>query len=118
MDAAGLFDPAASGQLMILKNLEMQYRASGLHLKITLDLKQPVSPESLQNAIHDLGLNGITASKPPGHESFTQPKTRLVAPDGQVEREWHEFVGPAEIGLAIRGILGEPFYPGMEQDRP
>jgi hypothetical protein len=118
MDAAGLFDPAALGQLMILKNLEMQYRASGLHLKITLDLKQPASPESMQNAIQDLGLNGIAASKPVGHESFTQPKTRLVAPAGQVEREWHEFVGPAEIGLAIRGILGEPFYAGMEQDRP
>jgi hypothetical protein len=34
LDAAGLFDPVAASQLMILKNLEMQFRASGLRLKI------------------------------------------------------------------------------------
>ena len=116
LDAAGLLDPVAASQLMILKNLEMQFRANGLRLKITLNLKQPASPESLQNAIRDLGLSGITASKTPDHESLAQPTTRLVAPGGKTVREWHETIGPADIGLAVRRILGDPHYSGMESE--
>jgi len=89
---------------MILKNLYMQFRASGLQLRITLNLKQPNSPESLQNAIRDLGLSEIKASQSPDHEFIAQAKTRLVAPNGISVREWHDFVGPTEIDLAVRGI--------------
>jgi hypothetical protein len=114
MDTAGLFDPAAAGQLMILKNLYTQFRASGLRLKITLSLRHPNSSESLENAIRDLDLSGIKASSPLDHESPSLTKTRLVAPDGTTVREWHEFLGPAEIGLAVRSVLGEPLYSLME----
>jgi hypothetical protein len=116
LDASGLFDPAAAGQLMLLKNLEMQFLASGLQLKITFNIKQPASPESLQNAIHDAGLNGITVSKPLGHESLARPRTQLIAPDGTLVREWHQFVGPSEIGLTVRRALGEPHYSGMKSE--
>jgi len=111
-----LLDPASAGQLMILKNLEMQFRASGLRMMITLKLKNPNSTEDLQNVIHDLGLSAVSASRSTEHESLSLPKMRLVAPDGTRVREWRDFVGPAEIGLAVRGILGEPLYSRMEAE--
>jgi hypothetical protein len=114
MDDAGLLDPATVGQLMILKNLYMQFRTSGLKMRITLNLKQSNSPESLQNAIGDLGLNGVKTHQSPAPESLAKAKTRLVAPDGTSGGEWHDFVGPTEIGLAVRRFLGEPLYSGME----
>ena len=101
---------------MVLKNLYLQFRASGLQLKITLNLKQPNSPESLQNALRDLDLSGIKVSQSLDRESAAQAKTRLVAPEGKTEREWHDFVGPTEIGLAVRRALGEPLYSGMESE--
>jgi Right handed beta helix region len=116
LDAAGPFDPVAAGQLMILKNLEMQFRASGLHMIITLNLKQANSTESLQNAIRDLGLSGVKFSQSLVHELPAQATTRLVAPDGTSVREWHDFVGPIEIGLAVRRIFGEPLYSRMEPE--
>jgi Right handed beta helix region len=116
MDGAGLFDSAAAGQLTILKNLYMQFRASGLKMRITLNLKQSNSPESLQNAIGDLGLEGIKTSRSPAHKSPDQAMTRLVAPDGTSVREWLDFVGPTETGLAVRRFLGEPLYSRMESE--
>jgi hypothetical protein len=116
VDPDGLLDPASSGQLIILKNLEMQFRSSGLRMMITLRLTNPNSTEALQNAIHDLDLTGVSTSRSPEHESPNLAKTRLVAPDGTSVREWHDFVGPAEIGLTVRQILGEPLYSGMESE--
>jgi hypothetical protein len=99
-----------------LKNLEMQFRSSGLRMMITLRLTNPNSTEALQNAIHDLDLTGVSTSRSPEHESPNLAKTRLVAPDGTSVREWHDFVGPADIGLTVRQILGEPLYSGMESE--
>lgn len=112
----GLLDPVSAGQLMILKNLEMQFRASGLRLKITLNLRPPDSPESLQNAISDFGLSGFAESRLLHRESAALPRTRLLAPNGTPVDEWSDFVGPREIGLAIRSRLGEPLYSGMESE--
>jgi hypothetical protein len=116
LDAAGLFDSLAVGQIMILKNLELQFRASGLRMRINLNLSQPNSPESLQNAIHDLGLSDIKLSQSVVHQSSLQARTRLVAPDGTSVREWSDFVGPAEIGLALRHALGAPLYARLEPE--
>jgi hypothetical protein len=116
MDAAGLFDPAAAGQLMILKNLYMQFRASGLQLRITLNLMHSTSPESLQNAIRDLGISGLTESRSLGRESAAASRTRLLAPGGTSVHEWHDFVGPAQIGIAVRQVLGEPLYSELESE--
>ena len=112
----GLLDSVSAGQLMILKNLEMQFRASGLRLRITLNLRPPTSLESLQNAMSDFGLSGFTESRLLDPESAALPKTRLLAPNGTPVHEWRDFVGPAEIGLAIRSRLGEPLYSGMESE--
>jgi hypothetical protein len=112
----GLLDPASAGQLMIFKNLEMQFRSSGLRLRMTLNLIHPTSPELLQNAIRDLGISGLTESRSLGRESAASSRTRLLAPDGTSVHEWRDFVGPAEIGIAVRQVLGEPLYSGMESE--
>jgi len=116
IDADGLLDPASAGQLVILKNLEMQFRASGLRMKIVLKLKSRNSAESLQNVIRDLDLSGVSTSWSIEQESPGLVKMVLVAPDGTRVRERRDFVGPAEIGLTVRNVLGEPFYSEMESE--
>ena len=116
IDAQGFLDPAAAGQLLVLKNLHRQYRASGLRMEITLNLQQPGAGESVQNLIRDLGMSGIQTSEPHGQDLLTRPRTRLVAPDGSTAKEWRDFTGPAEIGLAVRSALGEPLYSQMESE--
>lgn len=113
----GLLDTVSAGQLMVLKNLFTQFRANGLRMMVTLDLKHPNAGESVQNVIHDLAMSDIkTSASFGGGGVFTQPRTRLIAPDGSIAGEWQDFVGPAEIGLAVRSKLGEPFYSQMESE--
>jgi hypothetical protein len=116
IDAQGMLDATAAGQLLVLKNLYAQNRASGLRLEVTLDLKQPASGESLQNLIRDLGMSSIKISGQHGQQLLTRPRTRLVAPDGSTTKEWQDFFGPAEIGLEVRRTLGEPLYSQMESE--
>jgi len=116
IDAQGLLDAESAGQLVVLKNLNMQYQPSGLRTKVRLDLNHPITEESAANLIRDLAIGDIAAFKPIADGSSKQPRTRLVAPDGSIVREWHDFVGPAEIGKAVRDALGEPFYSQMESE--
>ena len=116
LDASGLLDPVAAGQVMILKNLAMQFQPSGLQMRITLNLKQLSSPESIHNAIGDLGLKGLHATQSLAGESAAEPKTRLISPGGKTQLEWHAIAGPIEIGLAVRRTVGEPLYSGMESE--
>jgi len=113
IDAHGLLDAGSTGQLMVLKNLYRQYRASGLRVEVTLGLKQASSGEFAQNLIGDLGMSDVKISEAP---ELTRSKTRLIAPDGTVVKEWEEFVGPVEIGLQVRKALGEPLYSLMESE--
>ena len=113
LDAYGLLDSASSGQLMVLKNLYTQFRASGMRIKIKLILKQAKTKEAVPNVIRDLAISDIETLEPASSEFPSHPRTRLVAPDGSVVKEWQEFVGPAEIGLAVRRALGVPLYSQM-----
>lgn len=114
IDAQGLVDTRAAGQLLVLKNIHRQFRATGLQMAITLEFKQTSAGEAVQTVIRDLGMNDVKISEPLGGEVLTRPKTRLVAPDGSIAREWQDFIGPAEIGLALRSTLGVPWYSPME----
>ena len=112
----GLLDTASAGQLSVLKNLGMQFRANGLRMRITLDFKQASGNESQQNAIRDLGMADIKTSESLGHDMPARARTRLIGPGGSVVREWQDFVGPAEIGLAVRAALREPRYSQMKSE--
>jgi hypothetical protein len=116
LDVEGLLDAASVGQLLVLKNLYSQFRANGLRVTVTLDLKQPNAADSTQNVIRDLQMSGVTISESNGLESATQPKTRLIAPDGSISKQWKGFVSPAEIGLSVRSVLGDPLYSQMESE--
>jgi hypothetical protein len=116
IDASGLLDTATAGQLVVLKNLYTQYHASGLRMTVTLGLKHSGEDESVQNVIQDLAMNDIKTSTAVSSGVFARPRTRLIAPDGSIAGEWHDFVGPAEIGLAARSALGEPLYSQMESE--
>jgi len=104
------------GQLLVLKNIYRHFRASGLRMIITLELKQPAAGESAQNVIHDFGMDDVRVSEKHESDEFTQPKMRFIAPDGAVAKEWRGFIGPAEIGLEMRKTLGEPQYSQMESE--
>lgn len=114
IDAHGLLDAASGGQLVVLKNLSMEFRPSGLRTKVRLELKHPSTEESAANLIRDLGMSGVDASKSTDEDFLTHPRMRLVAPDGSIVREWQNFVGPAEMGLAVRRALGAPVYSQIE----
>lgn len=113
IDAQGLLDGASAGQLVVLKNLEMQFRPSGLGTKVRLDLNHATANETVQNVVRDLEMSGIRTSMRTGSEFPSHTRTQLVAPDGSIAREWRHFVGPAEIGLAVREALGRPLYSQM-----
>jgi hypothetical protein len=114
VDAQGLLDTAFGGELLILKNLYRQYRGSELTMTIRLDCKNSNAQGLMQNVIRDLDLGGVNVTASFGRDPITHPRTRLNAPGGSIAREWQGFVGPAEIGLAMREALGEPLYSQME----
>jgi|HubBroStandDraft_3_1064219.scaffolds.fasta_scaffold05388_3 hypothetical protein len=116
LDAHGLLDATSGAQLIVLKNLYVQFRPSGLRMVVTLESEHSNASELVQNAIRDLGMSEIKVLESLGHDSLTLPRTRLVAPDGSIAGEWQDFVGPAEIGLAVRRTLGEPLYSQTESE--
>lgn len=113
IDAQGLLDAASAGQLLVLKNLDMQFRPSGLRTRIKLNLKQASTEDSVQTVIRDLAMKDVETSRSTGGGSSSRPRTRLVAPDGSIVQEWQDFVGPVEIGLAVRRALGMPLFSQM-----
>jgi hypothetical protein len=114
-DLQGLLDAKSLGQLVVLRNLEMQFRPSGLRMKITLNLKAGTPCGTLQNVIHDLAFPGFQAIETKDKALPPHPITRLIAPDGSVVREWHDYIGPTEIGLTVRKVLGTPSYSQMPE---
>jgi hypothetical protein len=116
VDADGFLDAASAAQLVVLKNFETQFRASGLRVKVRLHVKRSSTGGSVGNLIRDLGMSDLAVSEATGSDALTRPETRLIAPDGSIAEEWRDFVGPAEIGLAGRRTLGQPSYSQMESE--
>jgi len=57
----GLLDAASAGQIVILKNLSRQFRASGLRTSVRLDWKGPPGKESVENVVRHYATNGFEA---------------------------------------------------------
>jgi hypothetical protein len=87
-----------------------------LEVLLRLDLKGPLGKESVEKVIRDYATSGFDVLQSAANDASIHPGTRLIAPDGSVAREWQDFVGPAEIGLAVRRVLGEPIYFHMESE--
>jgi hypothetical protein len=106
----------SAGQIVVLKNLSSQFRPSGLSTSVRLDLKRPLGKEFVENMVRDYATSGFDVLQSAGNDVPAHPRMRLIAPDGSVARDWQAFVGPAEIGLAVRRALGEPIYFQMESE--
>lgn len=102
----GLPNNDAMRQLVILRSLATQYRASGL--EVTLLFTHP--NRGLKNMVADMDLKemDITVETPDAHSHVL--RTILVSADGNVIGEWHGFTGPVTLGLALRKALGEPVF--------
>jgi hypothetical protein len=64
----------------------------------------------------DYATSGFDVLQSAANDAPKHPRTRLIAPDGSVAKEWQDFAGPAEIGLAVRRALGAPIYFQMDSD--
>jgi hypothetical protein len=58
----------------------------------------------------------VILNKSAANDAAIHPRTRLNAPDESVASEWQDFVGPAEIALAVWRVLGRPIYFQMESE--
>jgi hypothetical protein len=116
VDTKGLLDATSASEIVILKNLYMQFRPRGLRMTLRLHLQQGNARQSLKNVIGDLALGDIKTVFLSGSDSRKKSKTSLIAPNGSQAMEWLGFVGASKIGLAVRSKLGEPLYSQLESD--
>jgi hypothetical protein len=114
IDPHGLLDATSARQLVVLKNVNMQFRPSGLRTSVRLYVKHSIAEELLGNLIRDLAMSDIDASESTGEHIPSHSMTRLIAPNGSIAKEWQDYVGPRELGLRVRRELGEPFYSQIE----
>ncbi len=112
LDGYGLLDFAAAGQLSILRNLEKQFAGNGLTIKVKLAFDSSAAIQT-QDLFKDIGLHEIASSQSAGGSAGKKPRIRLLTADGSVAKEWEHFVGPAELGRAIRQALGRPDFSAM-----
>ena len=68
----------------------------------------------MANAIGDLSLTGAEIATRPAGDAAPRATTRLLAREGSVAKEWQDFAGPTELGLALREALGAPLYSQVE----
>jgi hypothetical protein len=97
-------------ELILLKSQSAQFRAAGLRVIAVCRC----SAAELQQLDQDwqLAADGVevvsVGAKP------IVPQLLIVAPDGELARDWHEFPSVREIGLALRQIVGEPVFAGLQ----
>lgn len=111
LDAQGLLDDASLQQIVVLKSFDQQYRAQGFHvtLRVTSQDRQLFDSESFHNALSDLSLSGITIEHAVGAHS----EDTTLSSSGKITEQWRGFVGPVQLGLALRRTMGEPMYAQM-----
>jgi Right handed beta helix region len=114
IDEQGLLDAASMKQVVVLKNQYLQFWASGLRIKITLDLQPGAADEVIRNAVGDLSANGLSISMRPAADASPRARMCLVTPRGSIAKRWDGYVGPTEIGLALRKFLSVPLYSQIE----
>jgi hypothetical protein len=114
LNAQGLLDAATIRQIVVMKNQWFQYRPNGLRFVITLDVPLGAPDDSVHNAVRDISKGSFEISVHPANRATSRAKTRLIAPGGSVINNWEGFVGPTELGLALRQALGTPLYSQLE----
>ncbi len=89
--------------VVFLQSLLAQYWDKGLEVVVAL---RPGQED--ENLRYDWGLAGIRLIPHPGIPIRSWPTTMLIAPEGKIVRRWEGFVMPADLGLAVRQVMGPP----------
>jgi hypothetical protein len=107
---SGLLNEDALQQLIVVRSLAMQYRASGLHVMLLF-----TSPGgNLGDALVDMGLDWMEVAVTNRDSEAHALRTVLVAPGGNIAADFHGFAGPVLLGKTLRGYLGTPIFSQME----
>jgi hypothetical protein len=109
LDSDGLLADDAMRQLVMVRSLAAQYRASGLEL--TLLFTAPGG--GLRNLIDDLNLKGMDIAVTKQSPVAYRLKTIVVTPGGDIARERRGFVGPVSLGIPAGQLFGEPIFSQM-----
>ena len=114
LDANDMLADAVLQQIVVLKSFSQQYRANGLQVALVLTAPDAgfLRSRALRQDLQDLDLGAISVQTQ--FNAQTSQHIALVAPDGHVAAQWNGFVGPVQLGLALREALGEPVYAQMQ----
>ncbi len=114
LDPDGLLNEPDRKQLTILNSLTKQFHGNGLAAVIALrEIPKNASGRgSLSNAISDLnfGAARFVVAPDAGQATSREPLLLLLTPDGHLVRAWPTGAGAAELGIALRRVLGDPAY--------
>lgn len=107
---SGLLSEDALRQLVIVRSLAMQYRASGLRTMLLF-----TSPSGdLYDTLQDMNLGRMDVAVATAPSETPALRTILVAPNGNIAADFRNFAGTALLGKTLRGYLGTPAFSQME----
>jgi hypothetical protein len=95
-------DDTSRSQLVFLQSALEQYGERGLAVAVGFHGDVPGT------LAWDWNLGEIRSLEPSAASVETLPTTLLVGPDGNVVRRWEGFAPPADVGLALRSVIGPP----------
>jgi hypothetical protein len=114
LDPDGLLNEPDRKQLAILSGLTKQFHGNGLEAVVALREvpKDASGRESLINAIFDLnfGAAQFVIAPAAGKARSQERLLLLLTPDSHVVGAWPTGAGAAELGIAVRQMLGNPAY--------
>ena len=116
LSADGLLNDEALQQLTVLKSFAAQYVPLGLEVDVVFSSPRAelFRSTAFRNAVGDLSLREITTSELTSHAA---QRTVLSMMNSTQMHQWRGLVGPVELGLALRGALGDPVFSQMEDQR-
>ncbi len=96
-------DDASRAQVVFLQAAVEQFGERGLAVGV-------VWRDGVEGDLqHDWNLGSIRVLASPDRRDVRRfPSTYLVAPDGTTVRTWEGFAPPADLGLALRALIGTP----------
>jgi hypothetical protein len=97
-------DPVLRGMLVNLKSAALQFGQSGLRTTINSDAD--LSELSTDWFGEEPGLKFVRV----GATTDTELSLKLVSPSGAIVQQWSGYVGPVELGGALRKACGKPSY--------
>ncbi len=119
LDADGFLNEVSRRQLTILKSLAAQFHGNGLQVVIALrqGTQNAAGNGSMASAISDLDIAAATfVAAPAAVQNQQEPVMLLISPERHVIKAWSRSAGPADLGIAVLQVLGNPVYSQINED--